>query len=223
MSGTAGDGAQFSYNSQLNVTGVTPGKIAAVMFRGQATGFQRGIYFVGNTRGQTFGDINIEGTFTAPATAGSFPVSISLNNDSDVNRVWLKGTTIGGSYGVNLQHTTSADVDISASGFVTDAVNNAQSGASDALNRFNIRASLPSTSAGQHRGTVTTNGATPVLVTNISARTLSLVQFQLVTVGGTPGPVHVSSIVSGTSFSAVSTAGDTSTYAYTLSNPLTGP
>lgn len=73
------------------------------------------------------------------------------------------------------------------------------------------------TLGGSPVGTLTLNGATPVVVANTNVTTSSAVIFGLNTVGGTVGAVpHMSTLTAGTSFSAAGTASDTSIYNYAI-------
>ena len=67
-------------------------------------------------------------------------------------------------------------------------------------------------------GTVTLNGATPVVVVNANVTTGSIVIFTLKTVGGTvsPNAPNVLTITPGTGFTVGGTASDTSIYNYVV-------
>lgn len=68
-------------------------------------------------------------------------------------------------------------------------------------------------------GTLTLNGATPVVVNNTSVTATTRIFLTANTAGGTPGHFWVSARTAGTSFSVTGTAGDTSTVAYLLVEP----
>ena len=69
----------------------------------------------------------------------------------------------------------------------------------------------------QQRGTVVMNGATPVVVANANMTANSVVLFGLKTVGGTVGAYPaVQTVTPGTGFTVAGTAGDTSTYNYSI-------
>lgn len=221
--GVSGDAVQFGHSSSLVGT---PGKIQNIVFRGEAKSNQRGVLINGGTLGQTYGDILLDGIFTTPAIAGSFPISLSLLNDTDSNSLTINGVLVGGVFGCNLTHANVVKADVYAYGYTTDVFQNSNSAAADALNRFQLRARIPSTGGAnnQHYGTVVANGTTAVVVNNALARAGSRILLQLQTPGGTPGTAYQSAVVSGTSFSVKSTnAADTSTYLYWLENPATGP
>lgn len=66
-------------------------------------------------------------------------------------------------------------------------------------------------------GTVTVNGATPVVVTNPLITADSIVTFGLKTVGGTVGNTPtVKTKTVGTGFTVAATASDTSVYTYLI-------
>ena len=65
-------------------------------------------------------------------------------------------------------------------------------------------------------GTWTSNGTTPVVVGNTSLAAGDAILISNETPGGTVGAAFVSARTNGTSFSATSVAGDTSTYRYVL-------
>lgn len=65
-------------------------------------------------------------------------------------------------------------------------------------------------------GTFTANGATPVVVSNTSVTTESVVSVSIKTVGGTPGPVISVVVNAGANFTFTGTAGDTSVYNYVI-------
>lgn len=66
-------------------------------------------------------------------------------------------------------------------------------------------------------GTLVLNGATPVTVANTNLTATSQVLFTLKTVGGTVGAVPaIQTVTPGTGFTVAGTAGDTSTYNYTI-------
>jgi hypothetical protein len=69
-------------------------------------------------------------------------------------------------------------------------------------------------------GTVTLNGATPVLVPDAGVTANSVILLCLKTAQGTPAPAGacVSAVVAGTSFSVVGVALDTSVYNYIIFN-----
>lgn len=218
--GVSGDGVTISHSTNLAVHSQTPGRIKTVRFRGRAKGFQRGFYALTGTQGQTIDYADLDGTFVVGDTAaGHFPVYFSFNNDADMTNVRIRGVTEKGVYGVQLLHTLTADVDIYATGYSTDAIFNYQSGDVDAESRFNLRAS----GAGQKMGSAIANGTTAVDVTTTAARSGSRIRFALKTAGGTPGTPRQGTITSGTKFQFSSTAGDTSTYWWWLENPVTGP
>lgn len=226
LGATSGDGVQITHSSNLTVTGATPGKIKRLEIRGQAFGYQRGVYALGSARAQTFGDIDIDAYCYAPNVAGSYPLYIVPTNQADSNTVRVRGVMDGGNtYTARFDNCNEVDADIYSMNVVTDAIFNNKSGDADALNRFNLRARIP-TSGGannQHRGTLVANGTTAVVVNTSMARAGSFIFYSLKTVGGTPGVPYTSAIVSGTSFSFKSSAGDTSTYNWWLENPATGP
>lgn len=68
-------------------------------------------------------------------------------------------------------------------------------------------------------GTLTANGATPVVVNTTKVTASSRIFCFLNTVGGTPGFGWVSARSAGTSFSFTGTAGDTSTWAWIIIEP----
>lgn len=70
-------------------------------------------------------------------------------------------------------------------------------------------------------GTLTLNGATPVVVANTSVTASTRIFLTANAPGGTPGHFWVSARTAGTSFSVTGTAGDTSTVAYLLVEPAT--
>lgn len=66
-------------------------------------------------------------------------------------------------------------------------------------------------------GTLTLNGATPVVVSNTSVAITDAIVLSLNTVGGTVGvQPHVATITAATGFTVVGTASDTSVYNYTI-------
>lgn len=67
-------------------------------------------------------------------------------------------------------------------------------------------------------GTVTLNGATPVVVADARVKANSFVSFSLKTVGGTVSPTNpnLQTITPGTGFTVAGVAGDTSTYVYVI-------
>lgn len=68
-------------------------------------------------------------------------------------------------------------------------------------------------------GTLTLNGATPVVVPNTSITATTRIQLTHNVPGGTPAFAWVSARSAGVSFSVTGTAGDTSTLAYFLVEP----
>jgi hypothetical protein len=68
-------------------------------------------------------------------------------------------------------------------------------------------------------GTLTLNGATPVVVANASITANTRIFLTANAPGGTPGHFWVSARSAGVSFSVTGTAGDTSTVAYLLVEP----
>lgn len=73
--------------------------------------------------------------------------------------------------------------------------------------------------ANARMGTLTLNGATPVVTANTSITATTRIFLTAQTAGGTPGHFWVSARAAGTSFSVTGTAGDTSTVAYLLVEP----
>ncbi|MBB3453896.1 hypothetical protein FHT86_002152 [Rhizobium sp. BK313] len=66
-------------------------------------------------------------------------------------------------------------------------------------------------------GTVTLNGATPVVVANANVTAGSVIAFALKTVGGTVGAIPaIQTITPGTGFTVAGTALDTSIYNYVI-------
>lgn len=214
--------------SYVNVGGThPPGQYKTIEIDARTFGLkQRGLYILGNTGlAQTFGDVHIRGHHESGTAAGQFPCYVNVATVGDVVKVEAIGDFVGGAtHSLRIDNANMAYARIFASGYGTDAIFNNQSGAADALNRFDLQAIIPSTAGiDQHRGQFVANGATAVVVNNSAARTNSRYDFALKTASGTPGVPRPGALVSGTSIAFSSTAGDTSTWYYWLENPTTGP